>query len=266
MRVGGHRHEHARLAGEPCVHVPHVEAVGLAVDLERRPRLDRARHDLLDVDVGPRTLVELAARQVADAVDVRVVDRGEQALGRAPVERCVERGDDPVELGEELVGDVDGPVGADVGLDAAQHPERLDAGVDLLDLLPLRLHPPLAQVVRVVGQRQEPVAERTGGVRHLLDRRLPVGRPGRVAVELTHEVRHLDERRQPALAGRLELAGVLAELRRDRVVAEKAVELVLAPEPMDLAGLDHRDAVLRDRQAAPLGLLAKRRRCGPSSP
>ena len=64
---------------------------------------------------------------------------------------------DPVELGEHLVLDVQRAVGADVHLDPAQDPERLQARVYLLDLLPLRLEPSFAQVVRVVGQAQERV-------------------------------------------------------------------------------------------------------------
>ena len=69
---------------------------------------------------------------------------------------------------------------------------------------------------------------------------------------------YLDQRRQIAVPGSLELAGVLAQLGRDRLVAEEAVELLLVREPVHLAGLDHRDAVLGDRQAAALGLLAER--------
>ena len=121
MGVGRHGNEHACLAGEPRVDVAQVEPVGLAVDLERRSRLDRAGDDPLDVDVGAGPAVELAAGQVADAVDVRVVDRREDALGRIAVEGAVERRDDPVERREHLVVDVDGAVRADVRLDAAEH-------------------------------------------------------------------------------------------------------------------------------------------------
>ena len=47
--------EHAGLAGEPRVDVAQVEPVGLAVDLERGARLDRAGDDLLDVELGARS-------------------------------------------------------------------------------------------------------------------------------------------------------------------------------------------------------------------
>ena len=237
--------------------VTHVESVGLAVDLERRAGLDRTRDDLLDIDVRAGALVELPTREVPDAVDVRVVDRRQDPLGRALVEGRVERRDDPVELREHVVVHVDGAVGPDVRLDAAEHLERLDALVDGGDLLPLRLHPPLAQVVRVVGEGEEPVTEPLRLERHLLDRPLAVGRPGRVAVHLADEVAHLDERREPSVARRPKLAAVLAELGRDERVAEERVELRLRREVVHLARLDLADSVLRDRQPSPLRLLAE---------
>ena len=57
-------------------------------------------------------------------------------------------------------------------------------------------------------------------------------------------------------ARQLELAVVLAQLRRDRLVAEVAVDLVLVGRAEDLAALDVLDAPLRDAHAAPLGVLA----------
>ena len=70
------------------------------------------------------------------------------------------------------------------------------ARVHRLDLAPLGLDPALAEIVRVVGQAEELVAAGSGGERHLLDRRLAVGRPGRVAVHLAPQVAELDESRQ----------------------------------------------------------------------
>ena len=67
--------EDARLAGEPGVDVAHVEPVGLAVDLERGPCLRRPLDNQLHVDVRARATVQLASREVADAVDVGMVDR-----------------------------------------------------------------------------------------------------------------------------------------------------------------------------------------------
>ena len=172
---------------------------------------------------------------MADAVDVRVVHHAEDPLGRAAVERGVERGDHPVELGEHVVVDVERAVGPDVRLDPAEHAKRLQARVDLVDLLPLRLEPAVAEVVRVVGEAQEPVAAALRGERHLLDRALAVRRPGRVAVHLAAEVAELDERRKLAVSRRRDLGRPLAELGRRRAVAEVRVELVLARVRDDLA-------------------------------
>ena len=68
---------------------------------------------------------------------------------------------DPVELGERVVVDVERAVGADVHLDPAEHAKRLQPLVELVDLLPLGLEPAVAQVVRVVGDAEEPVARAT---------------------------------------------------------------------------------------------------------
>ena len=70
--------------------------------------------------------------------------------------------------------------------------------------------------------------------------------------------RELDELRQRAVARRLELAAVLAQLRRDPRVAEERVDLLLGRERVHLAGLDLGDPVLGDREAAPHGRLAQR--------
>ena len=196
MGIGRNGDSDTSLAGEPRVRVAQVQPVGLGVDLERGSRLRGPRDDALDVDVGSGPLQDPPAGQVSDAVDVRVVDRAQDALGRVALERGVHRRDDPVELREHLVGDVERAVGADVDLDSAQHPERLHALVDGFDLPPLRLHPPVAQVVRVIGQAEEPVAATLRLRRHLLDRVLAVGGPGRVAVHLAAEVGELDELRQ----------------------------------------------------------------------
>jgi hypothetical protein len=67
-----------------------------------------------------------------------------------------------------------------------------------------------------------------------------------------------DERGEPAAPGRLQFAGVLAQLGRDELVAEPLVQLLLGAEGVHLARLDLGDPVLGDRQAAALCLLAHR--------
>ena len=77
-------------------------------------------------------------------------------------------------------------------------------------------------------------------------------------MHLAGEVADLDEGGELAVARRGDLRRSLAQLRRRGAVAEVRVELVLALVRDTSAGLDSRDSVLRDRQPAPLRVLAKR--------
>ena len=79
-----------------------------------------------------------------------------------------------------------------------------------------------------------------------------------MGVQVTLELAQLDELRQLALPRGLELAGVLAQLGRDVLVAEVRVELLLAPRSEELAALDLEHAVFGDREPAADGLLAHR--------
>ena len=194
---------------------------------------------------------------MADAVDVRALHRVQHPLGRVLVEARVDRGHHPVELLEDVVGDVELAVRADVHLDPLQDPEGRERLVERVDLLPLLLQPPVAQARRVVAHREVLVPERLRGAGHLLDRRLPV-RPGRVGVQVAAQVAALDEDRQLTAARGGQLAAVLAQLGRDVGVAEVGVELLLVGGRELLAGLGVRDRVLRDREAAANRVLAQR--------
>src|SRR5918992_1895628 len=76
-------------------------------------------------------------------------------------------------------------------------------------------------------------------------------------VQVAAEIVELDQRRNLSVARRLQLAGVLPQLRWDERVAEPFVHLDLVPRPEDLAGLHVLDPVLRDGEAAPDGVLAE---------
>ena len=115
--------------GEPGVNVAQVEPVRLRVDLEEGAGLEGLLDHPLDVDLHRPADVQLPAGQVADAVDIRVVERPEDALGRASVEARVDRRHHPVEPGQGLVVDVELAVHPDVHLDPFQDPERLESGV-----------------------------------------------------------------------------------------------------------------------------------------
>ncbi len=77
-------------------------------------------------------------------------------------------------------------------------------------------------------------------------------------VQVALQVGELDQSRQRALAGRLELAPVLAQLGRDPGVAEVLVDLLLVGSLERLVALDVKDAVLADREAAADRVLAQR--------
>ena len=59
----------------------------------------------------------------------------------------------------------------------------------MVDLARLGLHPTLAQVVRVVGDREELVAAVDGAASHLLHGVVPVRRPRRVGVQVAFQPR-----------------------------------------------------------------------------
>ena len=108
----------------------------------------------------------------------------------------------------------------------------------------------------VVGDRQVGVAAVAGGLGHLLERVAAVGE-GRVGVQVAADVVDRDQLRQLAVAGRLQLAPPLAQLRLDVGVAEALVDPLLGRAELDLAALGLGDPVLGDREAAGDRVLAQ---------
>ena len=185
---------------------------------------------------------------MADAVDVRVLHRRENTLGRVAVEAEWSDAITQSRPASVVVGHVERAVGADVDLDPLQDPERLQPLVERVDLLVLRLEPAVAQVVRVVGDGVVLVAARRARRDHLLERVL---RPSDQVVwecRSPLDVAELDELRQLALARGLELAAVLAQLGRDELVAEVLVELLLVLELSTSSDSTSVIAVLGDRE------------------
>ena len=130
---------------------------------------------------------------------------------------------------------------------------------DLLDPLPEPLGGDVvAEPVagRVVGDRHVGVAAVAAGLGHLLERVAAV-RERRVGVEVAADVADRDEVGELALAGGLQLAAALAQLRLDVGVAEPLVDPLLAVAELGLAALRVGDAVLGDREAARHRVLAQ---------
>ena len=160
----------------------------------------------------------------------------------------------PVELGEDVVREVEAPVGADVALDPAQDAERGERRVGRLDLDRLA-----AQVVgveaghdldtlRVIADRQVVVPSVAGGLGHLPHAGAAV-RPRRVAVQVAADVRFVDE------AFRWWRRRELTQLRGNRVEAQEGVDVIFGgglrqrPEPGDVR---LRPGRLHERRPEPL--------------
>ena len=135
---------HARLDRRLRVRRSQVEPVRAAVDLEEGARPGGGLDDGLDVELVPVPAPEQPARRMGDHVDVRVLDRGEQPA-RRPLGVLtladVQRGDDPVEPGEQLVVVVQRPVDHHVDLGAGEQREAVERGGVLADLLDVALAP-----------------------------------------------------------------------------------------------------------------------------
>ena len=156
--------------------------------------------------------------------DVRVLDRAEDPLGDLLPRlllAVVDAGDDPVGLGQHVVGQVHAAFFQDVALDALEQREALgqllaDAGRSPSTApAAARASRPRAMLTRcewsVMAMYARP--RLAGGGDHLLDRRAAVGR-GRVHVQVAADVVHRDQLGQLAGVGPLELAAAFAQLRR----------------------------------------------------
>jgi hypothetical protein len=120
---------------------------------------------------------------MTEAAYVRVVQRLFDALGQLPPRGslpCVDAGLYPVELGQDVIGKIEPPVGEDVALDPAQHAERCQQFVRGADLLCLPAHvvcgesPDGAHGGRVIADGEIVIAALLSGAGHLLDGRLAV--------------------------------------------------------------------------------------------
>src|SRR5215212_5917844 len=119
VSVGVDADHHPGLGCEARVALREVAAVGIAVDLEHGPGASRRRRHALDVYVVGLAAVDQPPRQMADAVDERVLGRGDDPLGhRAPgdLERGVDARHHPVQLPQEVLLVVRRPVQQDVDL------------------------------------------------------------------------------------------------------------------------------------------------------
>ena len=174
---------------------------------------------------------------MAEDVDVRVLDRAQQAVGHLLaflVERRVHRGDDEVERGEAVVGEVERAVRLDVALDAGEQPDAEPLGVDRANARGVLER---AALVEAVGHRQRLAVIGDGDVLAA-----PPSRAASAIVRTSSlpSVSVLCMWRSPRRSARsirrgsvrarggVDLAAHLAQLRRHPVEAERRVDVFLA--------------------------------------
>src|SRR5204863_8256642 len=90
------REQDAGLGDCARVDVAEVEAVRLRVDLQERLRRQGALDDRVEVELDRAAPADLPSGRMADAVDERVVHRGEDALRRDLLAGGVDGRDDPI--------------------------------------------------------------------------------------------------------------------------------------------------------------------------
>ena len=274
MRIGVDGEDAAHLDGAPGTLHREVEPRRRAVHLERGPGPGRLGVDRVPVEVEVVALADLAARRMGDQVDVRTPDRVERPgrqLGARLAACDMDRGDDQVEAGQQVVLEIEPAVGADLELATVEEAETLgrrpgrcrpgcllgrEPGVERGDHLGLLGDPVRGQPVRdrerlrVVGQDLVRVASGAGGLGHDLDRVVAVGPVG-MAVEVAAQVGQVDERREPAGDRGLDLAMILAQLGLDVGQPEEGVRVRFGRERPELGGRTReRLAVLADAQVA----------------
>ena len=143
-------------------------------------------------------------------------------LGATQPEVAVHRGHDAVELGQDVVGIIERPVGQDVALGPLEQPECPGVAlVPRVDCRPLLMHALDAQSARVaggsrmIGDAQVLQPRGSGRLGHLLQGRAAVAPVG-VAMKRAAQVGSLDQTRQLAPRRGLNLAVPPAQLGRDQ--------------------------------------------------
>src|SRR5438477_113709 len=257
VAIGREHEAGAELLGGRGERVGQVHALGVPIELERAPMGHAGAYHGVEVEAVGLALAEHASGGMADRVHPGVLGRIHQSprqlfLGLG--EAVVDGRHDVVRFGEHVVGKIELAVLEDVELDALQDREAATRRVPLVDRPPLLAEPFGVEPqrhrdpLRVIGDRDVLVAERAGGLGHLVDGALAVGGRG-VHLEIAADVRELHEARQSTLAGQGDFPAGFAQLRRYPVEAELGVDLFLglpghAPRPLEQAVLVELVAVL----------------------
>ena len=126
MRVARDDEPRAAIAGQLRMDIAQIQPFDLTVDFEQHAARDGRVDDGGHVERIRLALQEPAPGRMAEDVDVRVLDRAQQPIGHLLlilIERGMHRGDDEVEGGEAVVGEVERAVRPDVAFDAREEPD-----------------------------------------------------------------------------------------------------------------------------------------------
>ena len=114
MRVRVDDELHASIARQPGVNVVEIQAIDLAVDLKRDAGRGRGGEHPVDIEAVGLAFEDQPSGRVRQDIHPRAGHRAQQPVGhlrRVLVERRVNRGDDDIELGEAVVGEIHRAVG-----------------------------------------------------------------------------------------------------------------------------------------------------------
>ena len=236
MRVGVDRELDAGRERFARSFVAQIEPIGQRVDLEHGPGSLRGANHGREIEIDRLARADQAPRRVEQQIDVRILDGAQHAsrhLLAALPEAAVHGRAHDIELREHAIVDVERAVVANVRLRPGQHAEAAQLAVQRTDLGGLGEQARLviaareAEIPRVIGDRDVFEPERLRRRRHLLDRCAAVG-PARVHLQISAQRSIIDQPRELPISRRLDLAGVLAQLRRNEGQLERRVHRGLA--------------------------------------
>ena len=113
-----------------------IQPQRIGVDLQRRLGLPGSLDELGHVGRKPLSSIDDPSGRVADDVDKWMSDRLEQTLGRLGrilPQGDMRRGDHQIQLGQQLIVVIKGPIREDVDLRTGQNPNSLEFGIDFMD-------------------------------------------------------------------------------------------------------------------------------------
>jgi hypothetical protein len=239
-----------------------VEAIRLGIHLEHDAPCRRFPEHRLEVEIHAGPAAEQPPSRMAEDVDGRMPEGAKDPLGlfaAGKSEGRVQRDHHDVEGLKGVVIQVESAVGEDVHLRSGQDGETLELGIQAVNGPPLATKPDRVespgypQMRRMVRDGEILVAELLCRSRHPLEG-IPSVTRSRVHLQVSTDLPRFYQARKGSLEGGLDLAPVLAELRRDEREPDRLGHLPLR-SPAD-PPCPAPDAVLVHLESARLGQFA----------